>query len=109
MKKDLFELKLKEESIEIEGNKIIVKELTAGEASKYQHSLYTFVSGKPVVKVEAAELKLIILTCHDEEGNKYFEMSDLENIKKMPSRISEQLYNIAKKLNDPPKEEVVKN
>ena len=109
MKKDLFELKLKEEVVSISKEKITVKELTAGQASQYQHSLYKMVGNKPVVKVDGAEIKLVMLTCYDEEGNKYFESNDLELVKNLPSWVVEKLYNVANKINNPTKAELAKN
>lgn len=110
MNKDkLFNIKLKEQKVFIEDEVIIVRELTAGEASKYQNSLYKIVNNQPVFKTEDAEVKLIILTCYDEDGNKLFDMKELEQIKQMPAWITDKLYSIAKKLSTPSKEDATKN
>lgn len=108
-KSKLFGIKLKEQQVIIEDQVIIVKELTAGESSKYQHSLYVMVGGAPVMKTENAEIKLIIMSCYDEEGNKLFDVKELEQIKQMPSWIIDKLYGIAKKISIPNQEETVKN
>jgi hypothetical protein len=108
-KNKLFNLKLKEQLVIIEDEHIIVRELDAGQSNEYEHSLYTMVGGKPVMKTENAEIKLIIISCYDEEGNKLFDMKELEQIKKMPAWIIDKLYGVAKKLNTPNKDEVRKN
>lgn len=108
-KSKLFSIKLKEQQVIIEDQVIIVRELTSGEASKYQHSLYVIANGSPIMKTENAEIKLVIMTCYDEEGNKLFDMKELEQIKQMPSWVIDKLYGIAKKLSDPSKEEATKN
>lgn len=108
-KAKLFGLKLKEQKVIIEDEIIIVKELTAGESSKYEHSLYTMQGNKPVMKTENAEIKLVIMSCYDEEGNKLFDIKELEQVKQMPSWVIDKLYSTAKKLSSPSKDESIKN
>ena len=108
-KSKLFGLKLKEQLVIIEDENIIVRELDAGQSNEYEHSLYTMVNGKPVMKTENAEIKLIIMSCYDEDGNKLFDMKELEQIKKMPAWVIDKLYGVAKKINAPSKDEVRKN
>jgi len=108
-KTKLFNMKLKEQQVIINDEIIIVKELTAGQSSKYEHSLYTMQGNKPVMKTENAEIKLVIMSCYDEEGNKLFDIKELEQVKQMPSWVIDKLYGIAKKLSSPSKEETVKN
>ena len=108
-KTKLFGIKLKEQKVIIEDQIIIVKELTAGESSRYQHSLYEMRKNAPVMKTENAEIKLVIMSCYDEEGNKLFDIKELEQIKQMPSWVIEKLYNMAKKLSSPDKDETAKN
>lgn len=108
-KEKLFSIKLKEQKVFIEDEVIIVRELTAGQASEYQNSLYTIVNGQPIMKTEDAEFKLIILSCYDEEGNRLFDIKELAQIKQMPSWITDKLYKIAKKLSSPSKEQATKN
>lgn len=108
MKNKLFELKLKEQLVIIEDEHIMVRELTAGQASQYQNSLYKIVGNKPIVKTEDAEIKLVILTCYNEDGTKYFEANDFELLKDSPQWIVEKLYKVANKLNNPKVEELKK-
>lgn len=108
-KQDLMKLAIKEQIVMIGDEKIIVKELTAGQASAYQHSLYKIVKGKPEVKAEGAEIKLVILCSYNEDGSKYFDMADMELVKNLPGWVVEKLYNVANKLNNPSKEELEKN
>ena len=103
----LLKLQRKQEIVEIDGVKIVVKELMAGEANEYESSLYKFINNKPVVQTKDAEVKLIIYSCYDEEDNKLFKIEDIAQVRNLPSSVVDRLYTVAKRLNEPDK--TVKN
>lgn len=99
MKEKLLALKLKEELITVNGIKIIVKEMNAGEAAKYENSLYKVAGNKLVYNTEEARLKLFILTAHDENREKMFEIKDIELVKSIPAHVIDAVFTVASKLN----------
>lgn len=104
LKDKLLGVKLKEVEIEIEGEKAIVKELLAGEAAEYSNSLYKMVNGQVVLNTKDAQVKLMILTLYDLEGNRVFDLKDMASVKEMPSRIVDQVYKVSSVLNGIEKE-----
>lgn len=99
LREKLLETKLKEQSVELEGEMAVVKEMTAGEASKYENSLYKMVGGKIVFNTEDAKPKLVALTLYDNEGSLVFGAKNIEQVKMLPSHIVDEVYQIAMKLN----------
>ena len=108
-KEKLLGLQLKQETVQIEGITVIVKEMLAGDGSAYDNSLYKIVGNKPIIQTKDAEIKLVIYSCFDEEGKKLFEIEDIEQAKMMPNHVVEYLYSVAKKLNNSSKAVAVKN
>ena len=95
----LLGLSRKSQTVNIEGVTVIVKEMTAGEGADYENSLYKIVNGKPIVNTTNAKAKLIALTCFDEQGEKLFDMKDLEQVKLLPNSVSAKLFDIATEIN----------
>lgn len=100
LREELLGLTRKSVVVETEKGNIIVKELTAGEAGKYDNSLYTFKNGKPSINRENAKEKLVIASCYDEEGNKLFELKDIELVKSLPTSLVDRLFSAASELRD---------
>lgn len=99
MKSELLGLKRKQEVVEVQGVKVIVKELTAGEANAYQMSNMKIVNGKPIPKPEDIQAKLVLLSCYEEDGSRMFNEADLELVKGLPSTVIDTLYAVAERLN----------
>ena len=99
MKSKLLALCLKSEQLEIEGINLVIKEMTAGDASKYENSLYKIVNGKVVYNTEEAKAKLFALTAHDENGDRMFDVTDIEQIKQIPAHVVDAVFQVASKLN----------
>lgn len=109
LKEKLLGLKLKEKEVDIKGLKVIVKELTAGQKSEYEGSLFKIVNGKPVYNTKNAKEKLIAYSCYDKDGNILFKIEDIAQIKQLPSSVSELLFDVATEINNADIEEEVKN
>lgn len=103
MKNKLMGLKLKEEVLTIENGDdpiiLTIKEMNAGEASKYENSLYTIVGKTVKYNTEEAKTKLVALTTYDAEGNRCFEISDIEQVKTLPAHVVDEIFQLASKLN----------
>ena len=98
-KDNLINIKFTEEEVEINGEKYIVKEMNAGEASDYESSLFSMVNGKPVYNTKNAKAKLVLATLH-QDGEKVFEDKDISLIEKMPSSVLNKLFGVASNLNN---------
>jgi len=107
----LIESAFKKEEILINGEKYLVKEMSAGEYTAYQKTLYTMVNNKPIYKVENAVKNLVLYTLHDIDGNRIFKDTDAVLLDKMPQSIVDEIYNHAAKVNglDQTEDEVEKN
>ena len=101
MKSELMGLKRKQEVVQVaEGVEVVVKELTAGEANKYQMSNIKMVNGKPVANPENAQAKLVLMSCYESDGTRMFSDADLEQVKGLPSTVIDKLYAVAERLNN---------
>ena len=98
-KESLLGLKLKEQKMTIEGIELLIKELNAGDSSRYQTSLYKTINGTIQMNLENASEKLISATAYNIDGTKLFEVTELEQIKQLPSHVVEKLFKVASKLN----------
>lgn len=100
MKEALLGLKRKQEKVTVaEGIDVVVKEMTAGEASAYQESMVKIINGKPVPQIKDAQAKLVAMSCYEEDGTQMFGMKNIEQVKALPSSVIDILYNAAEKLN----------
>lgn len=90
----------KQETVNINGETIIIKEMNGGQATKYQASLYK-VDGKGNVrmKLENTTARLLLYTVHDSQGNIMFKDTDIELINKLPKSVIDQLFSAAIKIN----------
>ena len=100
LRDELLGLTRKSVVVETEVGKIVVKELTAGEAGKYDNSLYSYKNGKYTINRENAKEKLVIASCYDEKGEKLFELKDIELVKQLPTSLVDQLFSVASELRD---------
>jgi len=98
-KEKLLGLKLKEESVTIDGIDFLIKELNGGDSSSYQESLYKIVNGVPISNLKNATEKLVALTVFEPDGTRMFEITDLEQIKLIPNHVVEQLFKTARNIN----------
>jgi len=98
-KDNLINIKLAQEEVDIKGEKYIVKEMTAGEASNYESDLFSMVNGKPVYNTKNAKAKLVLSVLYQDDV-KVFEPKDLSLLEKMPSSILNKLFDVASKLNN---------
>lgn len=108
-KEFLLGLAFSQETIQIEGKTFIVKEMDAGTSNKYEASLYKIVNNKPIYDVKNAKLKLVLLTLHDEQGNRVFAENDLGIIEQLPSHIVDEIFQVASSLNGLNQDEAEKN
>ena len=108
-KEKLLGLRLKQKEVDIQGINVIVKELTAGEKSDYDGSLFKIVNGKPQYQIKNAKEKLVAYSCYDENDNKLFGLNDLEQVKRLPSNVLEILFDAATEINSVDIEDEVKN
>jgi hypothetical protein len=92
LKDKLLAVKTKEKKIEVEGETLIIKEMLAGEATKYESSLYSIVNGQPVLKMEGSKSKMIALCVYDQDGKRVFEDKDIALIEKMPTTLIDKLF-----------------
>lgn len=92
----------KSETIQVDGDTYIIKEMDAGSADEYQSSLYT-VNGQGQIKYNTKDtkVKLVFYCLHDEQGQRVFtKEADLELIKKLPSSLIEEIFDKASELNN---------
>jgi len=95
----LLNLKFKSKTIKINGEEWEVRELSAGDSSEYQSSLYKIVNGKPIPNLKDATLKLVLLTLF-KNNEKVFGKNDLQLIKdRMPASIVNEIATVATELN----------
>ena len=88
--------------IEIQGEKIgfIVREMNAGDASKYKASLFKFIDGKPIINMDGYQVKLIANCLFDKDGEKIFGDNDLELIKTLPNSVADKICEVASRINE---------
>ena len=99
-KEMLLGLSLEQKEIEVEGVKFVVKEMTAGQGTIYENTLYSLdAKGNLKINMKDARAKLIALTCCDTEGHRLFEDRDIEQIKNLPNRIAAKMFDEAAKMN----------
>jgi hypothetical protein len=88
-----------QEIVEANGIEFIARELTSGDAVKYESSLYSIVNGQPVLKMENSKAKLISLALYDKDGNKVFTDKDIEIINSLPAKLVNKLFEACSKVN----------
>jgi len=96
----LLGLNLAQETVNIDGITVIVKEMTAGEGAEYENSLYKIIGQSVKMDMKNARSKLIALTCYDEQGAKLFDKKDEEQVKLLPNRVAAKLFDVASRLNN---------
>ena len=107
LREELLGLKRKQIKVDTPKGRVIVKELTAGEAGEYDNSLYSFSKGEYKINRKDAKEKLVIASCYDEEGNKLFELKDIALVKQLPTSLIDKLFTAASELRDIHDEEKV--
>lgn len=87
--------------IDINGEKMgfVVREMNAGDATKYKTSLFKVVDGKPVMSMDGYQTKLIANCLFDKDGEKIFGDNDLELIKTLPSSVADKIFEVASRIN----------
>lgn len=92
----------KKKTIDVDGTKFVIKEMTAGDAEEYQSSLYSVDgSGKVKYNTKDAQTKLVFLCLHDENEERVFTKdADLKLIKQMPSSLVNKIFDEATKINN---------
>lgn len=108
-KESLLKIAFKHEEIEIGGEKYQIRELSSGEASKYQASVVKVVNGRPQYDLKNSMRDLIMLSLCDEKGDRVFSDEDAGMIDMLPSSVSEQIFKTAQKVNGMDAESAEKN
>lgn len=110
----LMKSAFKQQTITINGDAFIVKEMNAEDKSCYENSIYEYKQvGKEIKitpKLEDAKAKLVIYTLHDEQGVKVFKgIEDIPLVRQLPASLVDQICDVAGELNGLNHNEVKKN
>jgi hypothetical protein len=99
LKDKLLESSFDQRDFEINGITVVIKEMNAGDAVKYESSLYKLVNNQPIMTLENSKAKLIMLCVYDKDNNRVFDEKDIANINKMSAKTVNQLFQICSDLN----------
>lgn len=99
LKQRLINTGFAEDTVEIDGIELVVKEMSSGDAVKYESSLYKMVDGKPQLVMGNSKSKLISMCLFDKDGSRVFEDNDLELINKMPAGTVNKIFEASAKIN----------
>lgn len=97
LKSFLASLDRKEKEIEVLGQKMIIKEMTAKESGDYQTAIFNRKTN--VIDVKKAETLLICYCLYDLDGNRVYGLNDIGLIESLPSSVVKVLSSEAQNLN----------
>ena len=97
-KESLAKAKFAAETIDIEGESYEIREMTAGEASVYESSLFSMVNGKPIYNTKNAKPRLVLMTLY-QAGARVYDDKDIGLVEALPYSTLNQLFDVASRLN----------
>lgn len=98
-KEKLLKSVFKSEEIEIDGDKYLVKELSAKDGTAYENSLYKIVGDKVVPQTDHVMTRLVLMTLCDLEGTRVFDDKDLNLVGELPASVINQIFEVSARLN----------
>jgi len=88
-KEDLFNTQLKTKVVEIAGGSIKIKEFTTSAREQFEMLAVKMQSGK----AKNMKARLIVTSCINDNGTRYFGDDEIDKVAELPSNITEKLFN----------------